>query len=68
MGIEFLTDVPALIKKIRLKLNLTYADLAKLLEVSISCVSNWENKHRFPRPLYMKRIVELCKKNRISMK
>lgn len=60
-------DYSILIKKLRTKLILSQEEFAKLLGVSFSTVNRWENGKHEPTIKVKRRIVELCKENKIDM-
>ncbi len=60
-------DYPATIIKLRAILNLSQAELAKLLGVSFTSVNRWENGKYEPTRLTMKKIELLCIENDIQM-
>jgi putative transcriptional regulator len=60
-------DYQYLVKELREKLILTQEELAKLLGVSFASVNRWENGHCDPTTKVKRKIVDLCKKNKISI-
>lgn len=60
-------DYSILIKKLRTKLILSQEEFAKLLGVSFSTVNRWENAKHEPTIKVKRRIVELCKDNKINI-
>ena len=61
-------DYADAILKLRVKLNLSQQEMAKLLNVSFPSISRWENGHNDPTKLVKVRIIELLKKNNIEIK
>lgn len=60
-------DYSKLIKELRKKLIVSQAELAKMLGCSFASVNRWENGLHEPTYKMKRRIVELCKKNKIKM-
>ena len=60
-------DYADAILKLRVKLNLSQQEMAKLLNVSFPSISRWENGHNKPTKLVKVRIVELLKENNIDL-
>ena len=54
------------ILKLRVKLNLSQQEMAKLLNVSFPSISRWENGHNNPTKLVKVRILKLLKDNGIE--
>ncbi len=52
-------DVPALIKVLRKRLNLTQEQFAQRVGVTYSTVNHWENGKRTPMPFLVKRLLEM---------
>ena len=52
-------DIPALIRELRQRLDLTQEQVAQRVGVTYSTVNHWENGKRVPLPLLVKRLVEL---------
>ncbi len=52
-------DIPALIKLLRKRLNLTQEQFAAKVGVTYGTVNNWENGKRTPLPFLMKRLLEI---------
>ena len=54
------------ILKLRVKLNLSQQEMARLLNVSFPSISRWENGHNNPTKLAKIRIIDLLKENGID--
>lgn len=52
-------DIPALIKGLRKRLNLTQEQFAQKVGVTYSTVNHWENGKRLPLPFLERRLVEM---------
>ncbi len=52
-------DIPALIKELRQRLDLTQEQFAQRVGVTYSTVNHWENGKRVPLPFLVKRLVEM---------
>ena len=52
-------DIPALIKELRERLDLTQEQFAQKVGVTYSTVNHWENGKRVPLPFLAKRLIEL---------
>lgn len=52
-------DIPALIKELRQRLDLTQEQFAQQVGVTYSTVNHWENGKRVPLPFLVKRLVEM---------
>lgn len=52
-------DIPALIKALRKRLNLTQEQFAQRVGVTYSTVNHWENGKRTPMPFLVKRLLEM---------
>ena len=52
-------DVPALIKELRQRLDLTQEQFAQRVGVTYSTVNHWENGKRVPLPFLVKRLLEM---------
>jgi putative transcriptional regulator len=52
-------DVPALIKALRRRLELTQEQFAAEVGVTYGTVNNWENGKRMPLPFLLKRLMEM---------
>lgn len=57
-----------LIKKLREKLVISQEELASLLGVSFASVNRWENGRHEPTIKARRKILELCKENKIEVK
>jgi len=51
--------IPALIKELRERLDLTQEQFAQKVGVTYSTVNHWENGKRVPQPFLLRRLVEL---------
>lgn len=60
-------DYKTIIITLRNKLILTQEEFAKLLGVSFASVNRWEKGHHEPTTKAKRKIVELCKKNKIEL-
>lgn len=52
-------DVPALVRELRERLDLTQEQFAQRLGVTYSTVNHWENGKRFPQPFLTARLLDL---------
>lgn len=52
-------DVPALIKALRWRLELTQEQFAAKVGVTYGTVNNWENGKRLPLPFLLRRLLEI---------
>jgi DNA-binding XRE family transcriptional regulator len=52
-------DIPALIRALRQRLDLTQEQFAQKVGVTYSTMNHWENGKRVPRPFLVKRLVEM---------
>ena len=52
-------DVPALIKSLRRRLELTQEQFAQRVGVTYGTVNNWENGKRTPLPFLLRRLLEM---------
>ena len=52
-------DIPALIRELRQRLDLTQEQFAQKVGVTYSTVNHWENGKRVPLPFLVKRLVEM---------
>ncbi len=52
-------NVPALIKELRQRLNLTQEQFAHRVGVTYSTVNHWENGKRIPLPFLVKRLEDM---------
>ena len=53
---------------IRVKLNLTQDELAKILNVSFATVNRWENGWFNPSKVMVYKLKDLCAKNNLNIK
>lgn len=60
-------DYKILVKKLREKMLVTQEELAEILEVSFASVNRYENGKTVPTMKVKRKIVELCKKNKIEL-
>ncbi len=60
-------DYRKLIKELREKLILSQEEMAATLGVSFTSINRWENGKTIPTIKARRKIVELCKKNKISL-
>jgi len=51
--------IPALIRELRRRLDLTQEQFAQKVGVTYSTVNHWENGKRSPQPFLMRRLLEL---------
>lgn len=61
-------DYKILVKKLREKMLVTQEEMAEILGVSFASVNRYENGKTVPTMKVKRKIVELCKKNKIVMK
>ncbi len=61
-------DYKYLSKEIRKSLIITQAELADMLGVSFATVNRWENGRYEPTTKIKRKLVELCKKNKIELR
>ena len=54
-------DIPALIRELRQRLDLTQEQFAQRVGVTYSTVNHWENGKRVPLPFLVKRLSEMKK-------
>lgn len=52
-------DIPALVKELRSRLDLTQEQFAQKVGVTYSTVNHWENGRRVPQPFLVRRLLEL---------
>lgn len=52
-------DIPALIRELRQRLDLTQEQFAQKVGVTYSTVNHWENGKRAPLPFLVKRLLEM---------
>jgi len=55
------------IKNIRLKKGFDQTEFAKIIGVSKTTISDWENNKSSPRPNHIKKILQFCKDNNIEV-
>lgn len=60
-------DYKTIIITLRNKLILTQEEFAKLLGVSFASVNRWERGRHEPTTKAKRKIVELCKKNKVEL-
>jgi len=60
-------NYPEIIKKLRTKLVLSQTEMAELLGCSFSSVNRWENGHHEPTIKVKRKILQLCKENKIEV-
>lgn len=60
-------NYPEIIKKLRTKLLVTQTELAELLGCSFSSVNRWEKGHHEPTMKAKRKIMKLCKENKIEV-
>ena len=60
-------DYKTIIITLRNKLILTQVEFAKLLGVSFASVNRWERGHHEPTTKAKRKIVELCRKNKVEL-
>ena len=61
-------DYRYLSKELRKSLIITQTELAEILGVSFASVNRWENGRYEPTTKIKRKLVELCKKNKIELK
>ena len=61
-------NYPEAIMQLRLKLNITQEDLARILGVSFTSVNRWENGHYEPTKLAKLKIKKMLNDNDIKVK
>jgi transcriptional regulator with XRE-family HTH domain len=54
-------DIPALVRELRQRLDLTQEQFAQKVGVTYSTVNHWENGKRVPQPFLVKRLLEIRK-------
>ncbi len=59
-------NYPKAIVRLRVKLNMTQEELAKMLNVSLSTVNRWEKGHFVPTTLVKIKLEDLFKENDIE--
>lgn len=52
-------DIPALVKELRKRLDLTQEQFAQRVGVTYSTVNHWENGKRVPQPFLLRRLIEM---------
>lgn len=52
-------NIPALVKELRQRLNLTQEQFAQEVGVTYSTVNHWENGKRVPQPFLVRRLLEI---------
>ncbi|MDA2925844.1 helix-turn-helix transcriptional regulator [Acidobacteria bacterium AH-259-G07] len=52
-------NVPALVKELRARFELTQEQFAHKVGVTYSTVNHWENGKRLPQPFLLRRLLEL---------
>ena len=52
-------EIPALVKELRQRLNLTQEQFAQEVGVTYSTVNHWENGKRIPQPFLLRRLREM---------
>lgn len=52
-------DIPALVRELRQRLDLTQEQFAQKVGVTYSTVNHWENGKRVPLPFLIKRLLEM---------
>lgn len=52
-------NIPALIRELRQRLNLTQEQFAQKVGVTYSTVNHWENGKRVPQPFLLRRLWEI---------
>lgn len=60
-------DYKILVKKLREKMLVTQGEMAEILGVSFASVNRYENGKTVPTMKVKRKIVELCKKNKIEL-
>ena len=60
-------DYPQLIKTLRGKLLITQTELAEMLGCTFASVNRWERGHHEPTIKMKRKIVDLCRKNKIKV-
>lgn len=60
-------DYQKMIVSLRNKLILSQEEFAKLLGVSFASVNRWERGHHEPTIKVKRKIIELCKKNKVEL-
>ena len=52
-------DIPALVKELRRRLELTQEQFAQKVGVTYSTINHWENGKRIPQPFLLRRLLEI---------
>ena len=52
-------DIPALVKELRQRLDLTQEQFAQKVGVTYSTINHWENGKRIPQPFLLRRLLEI---------
>ncbi len=52
-------DIPALVKELRRRLDLTQEQFAQKVGVTYSTINHWENGKRIPQPFLLRRLLEI---------
>lgn len=60
-------DFKVIVKNLREKMLVTQEELAEILEVSFASVNRYENGKTVPTMKVKRKIVELCKKNKVEL-
>lgn len=60
-------DYRVLVKKLREKLIITQKEMASILGVSFASINRYENGKTVPTMKVKRKIVELCKENKIEL-
>lgn len=60
-------DYKILVKKLRENMLVTQEEMAEILRVSFASVNRYENGKTVPTMKVKRKIVELCKKNKIEL-
>lgn len=55
------------IKKIRLECGFEVKEMAAILEVNIQTIYQYENGKRYPRPLVVRKLLDIAKKRKIKI-
>jgi putative transcriptional regulator len=53
------SSIPRLVKKLRVRLQLTQEQFAQQIGVTYSTVNHWENGKRMPQPFLLRRLQEV---------
>lgn len=60
-------EFSAMIKQVRIQLNLSQKQLAEALSVSFATINRWENSHVVPSKLAQKSFYDFCENNFIDI-